>query len=40
MDICVRKPLIATVGADKWIKVWNYEEKTLDLAWNFPNEDL
>jgi len=38
MDICIRKPLIATCGMDKYIKVWNYEEKTLELSW-YVNED-
>jgi len=40
MDICVRKPLIATCSTDKWIKIWNYEEKTLEVAWPFYNEEL
>lgn len=38
MDICVRKPLIATCGKDKTIKLWNYEEKTLELSWLFNEE--
>lgn len=38
MDLCVRKPLIATCGSDKFIKVWNYEEKTLDINWSFSEE--
>ncbi|EAS05472.2 WD40 domain protein (macronuclear) [Tetrahymena thermophila SB210] len=38
MDICIRKPLIATCGKDKTIKVWNYEEKTLELSWLFNEE--
>jgi WD40 repeat protein len=29
MDICIRKPLVATAGKDKCIKIWNYEEKTV-----------
>ncbi len=24
MDVCVRKPLIATASKDKTIKIWNY----------------
>ncbi len=32
MDICIRKPLIATCGVDKTIKIWNYEEKTLEFS--------
>lgn len=38
MDICIRKPLIATCGKDKTIKIWNYEEKTLELSWLFNEE--
>jgi WD40 repeat protein len=38
MDICVRKPLIATCGQDKCIKIWNYEERTLELSWSFNEE--
>jgi WD40 repeat protein len=29
MDVCVRKPLIATASKDKTIKIWNYEDKTV-----------
>lgn len=29
MDVCVRKPLIATASKDKTIKIWNYEERTV-----------
>jgi len=38
MDICVRKPLIATCGADRSIKIWNYEEKTFEISWTYPDE--
>jgi len=38
MDICVRKPLVATCGLDKTIKIWNYEEKTIELNWQFNEE--
>ncbi len=24
MDVCVRKPLIATASKDKTVKIWNY----------------
>lgn len=24
MDVCIRKPLVATAGKDKCIKIWNY----------------
>lgn len=30
MDVCIRKPLIATASKDKTIKIWNYEDKTVE----------
>ena len=30
MDVCTRKPLIATASKDKTIKIWNYEERTVE----------
>jgi cilia- and flagella-associated protein 57 len=30
MDICTRKPLIATASKDKTIKIWNYEDRTVE----------
>ena len=38
MDICVRKPLIVTCGSDKYIKVWNYIENTLEISHPFTEE--
>lgn len=38
MDIAIRKPLIATCGNDKSIKIWNYEEKTLETMTTFSDE--
>ncbi len=38
MDICVRKPLIVTCGADKFIRVWNYEEKTIEAYKSYTEE--
>jgi hypothetical protein len=38
MDISIRKPLIATCGADKYIRIWNYEEKTLECQRAWPEE--
>lgn len=34
MDVCIRKPLVATAGKDKCIKIWNYEEKTVETTKN------
>jgi hypothetical protein len=38
MDLCVRKPLIVTAGIDKYIRIWNYEEKTLECYKSFAEE--
>lgn len=38
MDICVRKPLIVTCGSDKYIKVWNFIENTLEISHPFTEE--
>jgi len=38
MDLCVRKPLIVTCGSDKCIKVWNYEERILEISKHFTEE--
>lgn len=39
MDICLRKPLIATCSTDKTIRIWNYEENILECSHTFT-EDL
>lgn len=38
LDICIRKPLIATASSDKTLKIWNYEEKTLEYNYTFAEE--
>jgi WD40 repeat protein len=38
IDLCLRKPLIASCGADKYIKIWNYEDKILEISKHFPDE--
>jgi len=40
MDICVRKPLIATCSSDCSIRVWNYETLTEECYRFFPEEAL
>lgn len=36
MDVCVRKPLVATCSEDNTIRVWNFAEKTLELKFKSP----
>ena len=38
MDVAVRKPLIATCGTDKFIRIWNYEENILECQKLFNDE--
>ena len=38
MDVCVRKPLIATCSLDKSVRIWNYNEKTLESETYFNEE--
>lgn len=38
MDTCVRKPLVATCGMDRTIRVWNILEQRLDLWKAFQEE--
>eukprot|EP00698_Gefionella_okellyi_P006107 TRINITY_DN15567_c0_g1_i1.p1 TRINITY_DN15567_c0_g1~~TRINITY_DN15567_c0_g1_i1.p1 ORF type:complete len:1180 (-),score=311.31 TRINITY_DN15567_c0_g1_i1:65-3577(-) len=39
LDVCVRKPLIATCGLDRTVRIWNYVDRTLELSQTF-NEDI
>lgn len=40
MDMCTRKPLIATSSLDKTVKIWNYITKTLELVGVYPEDAL
>ena len=40
MDICIRKPLVATCSSDQSVRVWNYLDKTLEIKQVFPEEAL
>ncbi|KAJ3066607.1 Cilia- and flagella-associated protein 57 [Podochytrium sp. JEL0797] len=40
MDTCARKPLIATCGSDKSIRIWNYLENTIEVIKFFDEEPL
>jgi WD40 repeat protein len=32
MDVCISKPLLATSGVDRTVRVWNYLDHTLEVA--------
>lgn len=38
LDVCVRKPLIATCGLDKSVRLWNFQERTCELSKGFNDE--
>ena len=38
VDTCVRKPLVATCSTDRSVRIWNYLEKSAELAKFFPEE--
>ena len=40
IDVCVRKPLLITCGADKTLRMWNYATKTCEQVKAFPDEPL
>jgi WD40 repeat protein len=37
MDICILKPIVATGGADKTLRIWNYETKDFELTSHFDS---
>ncbi|DBA01209.1 TPA: hypothetical protein N0F65_002344 [Lagenidium giganteum] len=38
LDSCIRKPLIATCGLDKSVRVWNYLDKSTDIMKYFKDD--
>ena len=38
LDTCIRKPLIATCGSDRSIRIWNYVDRSTDLCKVFSEE--
>lgn len=38
LDACVRKPLIATCGLDKSVRIWNYQDKSTDIMKYFKED--
>lgn len=37
LDTCARKPIIATCGADKSVRIWNYAEKIVEVSKYFTD---
>ncbi|KAL7747058.1 Cilia- and flagella-associated protein 57 [Sorochytrium milnesiophthora] len=40
LDTCIRKPLVATCGSDRSVRIWNYQENTLESIRFFNTEPL
>ncbi|KAI6655110.1 WD repeat-containing protein 65-like [Oopsacas minuta] len=38
LDVCLRKPLVATCSMDKTIRIWNFETNALELQKEFQEE--
>ncbi|KNE58616.1 hypothetical protein AMAG_18279 [Allomyces macrogynus ATCC 38327] len=38
IDVCIRKPLIATCGADLSVRIWNFLENSMEVAKFFKSE--
>ncbi|XP_054836556.1 cilia- and flagella-associated protein 57 [Eublepharis macularius] len=38
LDTCIRKPLVATCSLDKSVRIWNYENNSLDLYKEYQEE--
>lgn len=38
MDVCIRKPLIATCSTDKGVRLWNWQDVSLELVKFFQDE--
>lgn len=38
LDVCQRRPLFATCGTDRSVRVWNYATRHLEMMKKFPEE--
>lgn len=38
IDVAVMKPLVVTCSSDKFVKIWNYQTKSLEMEKNFGEE--
>ena len=32
LDVCLRKPILATCGKDKTVRIWNYQERCIEVC--------
>ena len=40
LDVCLRKPLAATCSLDRTVRIWNWQDSSLELAKTFQDEAL
>ena len=40
LDTCLRKPLVATCSSDRSVRIWNYNDRNIDICKHFPEEAL
>ena len=38
MDVCLRKPLVATSSSDRCVRLWNWQDATIELTKQFQDE--
>jgi hypothetical protein len=38
VDVCLRKPLVATTSVDRCVRIWNWQEMSLELVKQFQDE--
>lgn len=38
LDVCIRRPLIATSGTDKTVRIWNYVDKSVEVSRQFMDD--
>ena len=40
LDVCLRKPLVASCSSDRSVRLWNYAERGAELVKTFQDEAL
>lgn len=38
LDVCIRKPLVATSSLDRTVRIWNWQDTALELVKTFQDE--